>query len=57
MMRKFKAAIFDMDGTLLDTMYIWRHLAPEYLKHNNIAVPENLTDQLAIMGIGRAVEF
>ena len=56
-MKKFKAAIFDMDGTLLDTMYIWRHLAPEYLRKNNIAVPDDLTDQLAIMGIGRAVTF
>ncbi len=56
-MKKFKAAIFDMDGTLLDTMYIWRHLAPEYLKRNNIAAPADLTDRLAIMGIGRAAEF
>ena len=56
-MKKFKAAVFDMDGTLLDTMYIWRHLAPEYLKRNNIAAPADLTDQLAIMGIGRAADF
>ena len=56
-MKKFKAAIFDMDGTLLDTMYIWRHLAPEYLKRNNITAPDDLTDQLAIMGIGRAADF
>ena len=57
MMKKFKAAIFDMDGTLLDTMYIWRHLAPAYLKKNNIAVPDDFTDKLAIMGISRAVDF
>lgn len=56
-MKKFKAAVFDMDGTLLDTMYIWRHLAPEYLKRNKIAAPADLTDQLAIMGIGRAADF
>ena len=56
-MKKLKAAIFDMDGTLLDTMYIWRHLAPAYLEKNNIAVPDDLTDKLAIMGISRAVEF
>ena len=56
-MKKFKAAIFDMDGTLLDTMYIWRHLAPAYLKRNNIAVPADLADKMTIMGIRRAVDF
>lgn len=56
-MRKFKAAIFDMDGTLLDTMYIWRHLAPEYLKRNNVTVPDDLNDQLAFMGVARAADF
>ena len=56
-MKKFKAAIFDMDGTLLDTMYIWHHLAPEYLKRNDIELPENMTDQMATMGISRAVDF
>ena len=56
-MKKFKAAIFDMDGTLLDSMYIWRHLAPAYLERNNIAVPDDLVDKMAIMGIRRAVDF
>lgn len=56
-MKKFKAAIFDMDGTLLDTMYIWRHLAPAYLERNNIAVPDDLVDKMTIMGIRRAVDF
>ena len=45
-MKKFKAAIFDMDGTLLESMYIWRNLAPEYLKRNNIAVPDDLLERI-----------
>ena len=56
-MKKFKAAIFDMDGTLLDSMFIWRHLAPEYLRKNHIAVPDDLAEQMTIMGIHKAVDF
>lgn len=56
-MKKFKAAIFDMDGTLLDSMYIWRHIAPVYLKKNNIPLPEDMTGEMTIMGIGSVADF
>ena len=56
-MKKFKAAIFDMDGTLLDTMYMWRHLAHEYLKNSNVPVPEDITEQMAIRGLDATVDF
>ena len=55
-MKKFKAAIFDMDGTLLDSMYIWRYLSYEYLKRNNIEMPED-KDPKAIIGLWHAVDF
>ena len=25
-LKDFRAAIFDLDGTLLDSMYVWRHV-------------------------------
>ena len=56
-MKKFKAAIFDMDGTLLDSMYIWHHLAENYLIKNNIPIPEDLADKLVIMSINNAVKM
>lgn len=56
-MKKFKAAIFDMDGTLLDSMYIWRHIALRYIEKNNIPLPEDMKGEMAIMGIGSVADF
>lgn len=53
-MKKYKAAIFDMDGTLLDSMYIWRHLSQEYLKRNDIELPQDIG---MTMGLERAVDY
>ena len=44
-MPKHTAAIFDMDGTLLDNMSFWQQLAPEFLKRNKLAVPEYLPEK------------
>ena len=54
-MNKYNAAVFDMDGTLLDSMGFWRNLAPEYLRSKNIVVSDDLADQLAQVDICTAV--
>ena len=34
-------AIFDMDGTLIDSMIFWKNLATEYLSSNGVnRIPE-----------------
>lgn len=41
-----KAAIFDLDGTLLDSMWLWKSLAHNYLKSIDIKPPDDLRETL-----------
>lgn len=40
------AVIFDLDGTLVDSMWIWREIDIAYLKQFQISLPENLQTQI-----------
>ena len=40
-MQNIKGAIFDMDGTLLDSMPVWKRLTQNYLKQFDL----HITDQ------------
>lgn len=42
MLKNIKAIIFDLDGTLVDSMWMWRTIDIEYLGRFAIALPENL---------------
>ena len=40
----FQALIFDFDGTLVDSMNLWDHLAGELLEKRGISAPEGLDE-------------
>ena len=43
-------AIFDMDGTLIDSMIFWKNLASEYLSSKGIKqIPEDILEQIKPM--------
>ena len=46
MFSDIKAAIFDLDGTLIDSMALWNSIDVNYLKKFNLAVPERLQDDI-----------
>ena len=48
-MFEYEAVLFDLDGTLVDSMGIWKGIDMEYLGKRGIAVPDGL--QKAIEGI------
>lgn len=45
-----KYAIFDMDGTLIDSMVYWKHLATEYLERKGVKeIPDDLQERIKPM--------
>ncbi|MDO9577194.1 MAG: HAD family phosphatase [Candidatus Cloacimonadales bacterium] len=43
---KYKAVIFDLDGTLIDSMGIWLQIDKEYLEKRNLPVPADLFEDV-----------
>ncbi len=47
MFKNAKAAIFDLDGTLIDSMWIWDEVDNDYLKNRGLAIPKGLKDDIS----------
>lgn len=43
---RLQSAIFDMDGTLLDSMHIWRDIGPRMLRARGITPAPDLGERL-----------
>ncbi len=52
-----EGAIFDMDGTLLDSMHVWRTFGKEYLISKGYFPEKNITDSLAPLTLREAAEY
>ena len=51
-------AIFDMDGTLIDSMPSWYHLAEEYLQMKGVGeISEEFNQKLQTMTLSEAAEY
>lgn len=53
----FSAAIFDLDGTLLDSLYVWRQVDERFFGVRGIRVPEDYSQQIAGMSFGETVDY
>lgn len=45
------AVIFDLDGTLLDSLFAWEHSGTNFLRSQGITPPEGLDEQLSQMSL------
>lgn len=56
-MKNFKYGIFDMDGTLLDSMTGWHNLGRDYLLFKGINPPKDLNETIEAMSLIEAANY
>lgn len=57
MLRDIEAVLFDLDGSLVDSMWIWREIDIAYLGKFGIPLPENLQAQIEGMSFSETAEY
>ncbi len=56
-MIEFKAAIFDIDGTLIDSMGVWEKVDHDFLAKRNLAIPEGYVKEISAMSFKEAAQY
>ena len=56
-MARFRGAIFDLDGTLLDSMWVWQKVDRDFLGVRNIPVPEDYLRTVGAMSFDTAAKY
>lgn len=55
--QRIRAALFDVDGTLTDSMYIWENAGEALLHRHNIATPPGLKKELDALTLRQTAEY
>ncbi|WP_446898071.1 HAD family hydrolase [Clostridium sp. LBM24168] len=56
-LKNIEGAIFDLDGTLLDSMGMWENIDKEYLGNRNIPMPANLKMEIEHLSFRETAEY
>lgn len=54
---RLQSAIFDMDGTLLDSMFIWDDLGPGMLRDIGITPEEDLSEKMKVLTLRQGAAY
>lgn len=57
MLKDIEAVLFDLDGSLVDSMWIWRDIDIEYLGRFGIPLPEGLQADIEGMSFSETAEY
>ncbi len=57
MLENIKACFFDMDGTIIDSMWMWRDIDIEFLGRRGIMLPEDLQKRIEGMCFTETASF
>jgi len=57
LLTSYKAALFDLDGTLADSMHVWDHICRTWLTARGIAAQDNLEQDIERMTLTQAAEY
>ena len=52
-----KGAIFDLDGTLIDSMFIWDTVGNDFLKFRGIEPQENLAEVFKTFTLEQSAQY
>lgn len=54
---KLNGVIFDLDGTLLDSNWVWRQIDIDFLGKHGFSVPEDYVEKITPMAFGEAAQY
>lgn len=53
----FKGAIFDLDGTIFESMHVWRQIDVDFLSKRGLSVPTDYLDKIVSLNFDEAAQF
>lgn len=56
-MKNFKCAIFDLDGTLLDSSYVWNQVDADFFANHNLVMPASYPKIISPLGAEGAAKY
>lgn len=56
-LKNIKGAIFDLDGTILDSMHIWSEIGLLFLKNKGVVPPPGVENEFVKMSMVQAAEY